>query len=410
VLDQTGLSQKNGAVASHVRIADRQEDIHAVRIATGGARLILGCDIVTATAPDSLAVANQGVTNAIVNSYVAPPAAFVLDNALDLSAEPMIRRIGEAAGGPKSVFLNGSEIATALLGDAIATNLFMLGVAFQQGLIPLREESILQAIELNAVAVEQNRRAFLWGRLAAHDRKAVETLAKPLIRTVEPASFAKTLPDVVAKRAAFLTEYQDAAYAERYKAAVARVEQAEREKAKGMSGLAEAVARNLFKLMAYKDEYEVARLYASGEFRRKLEQQFAGDYKLSFHLAPPLFSRRDPQTGELEKREYGPWVFTAFKLLAKLKGLRGTKLDVFGWTEERKTERRLVGEYLATVDELIARLDHDSHALCARIAEIPDDIRGFGHVKERNLKKAKAREAELLALLRQPRAKPAAAE
>jgi indolepyruvate ferredoxin oxidoreductase len=346
----------------------------------------------------------------VVNSYVAPPAAVVLDNALDLSAEPMIRRIGEAAGGPKSVFLNGSEIATALLGDAIATNLFMLGVAFQQGLIPLSEASILQAIELNAVAVEQNRRAFLWGRLAAHDRQAVEKLAKPLIRTVEPASFAKALPDVVAKRAAFLAEYQGASYAERYKVAVARVEQAEREKARGMTGLAEAVARNLFKLMAYKDEYEVARLYTSGEFLRKLEQQFAGDYKLSFHLAPPLFARRDPRTGELEKREYGPWVFTAFKLLAKLRGLRGTKLDVFGWTEERRTERRLIGEYLATIDELVARLDHGSHALCTRIAEIPDEIRGFGHVKERSLKKAKAREAELLALLRQPRAKPAAAE
>jgi indolepyruvate ferredoxin oxidoreductase len=410
VLDQTGLSQKNGAVASHVRIAERPEDIHAVRIATGGARLILGCDIVTATAPDSLAVANQGVTNAVVNAYVAPPAAFVLDNALDLSAEPMIRRIGEAAGGPRSVFINGSEIATALLGDAIATNLFMLGVAFQHGLIPLSEASILQAIELNAVAVEQNRRAFQWGRLAAHDRAAVETLAKPLIRTVEPASFAKALPDIVAKRAAFLAEYQDAAYAERYRAAVARVEQAEREKAKGMSGLAEAVARNLFKLMAYKDEYEVARLYTSGEFRRKLEQQFAGDYTLSFHLAPPLFARRDPRTGELEKREYGPWVFTAFKLLAKLKGLRGTRLDVFGLTEERKAERRLIDQYLSTVDELAARLDHDSHALCTRIAELPDEIRGFGHVKERNLKKAKAREAELLALLREPRAKPAAAE
>jgi indolepyruvate ferredoxin oxidoreductase len=199
-----------------------------------------------------------------VNAYVAPPAAFVLDNALDLSAEPMIRRIGQAAGGPKSLFVNGTEIATALLGDAIATNLFMLGAAFQQGLIPLSEASILQSIELNAVSVEQNRRAFLWGRLAAHDPKAVEALAKPMIRSVEPASFAKALPDVVAKRAAFLTEYQDAAYAERYRAAVARVEQAEREKAKGMTGLAEAVARNLFKLMAYKDEYEVARLYTDG--------------------------------------------------------------------------------------------------------------------------------------------------
>ncbi len=271
-----------------------------------------------------------------------------------------------------------------------------------------RIEAILRAIELNGVAVEANKRTFAWGRLAAHDPAAVEAQARPSIR--EEAPPAQTLADIIARRVEFLTRYQDAAYAERYRAAVARVETAEKDKARGRSGLAEAVAKSLYKLMAYKDEYEVARLYTDGSFMKKLNQQFDGDFRLEFNLAPPLFAARDPATGHLKKRAYGRWVFQAFKLLASLKGLRGTAFDVFGYTEERKTERKLIGEYEATVDQLLARLDTQNHAIAVQIAHLPEQIRGFGHVKEKNLATVRQREAKLLATFRSPGVSATAAE
>jgi indolepyruvate ferredoxin oxidoreductase len=398
VLDSTGLSQKNGAVASHVRIADNAADLHAVRIATGGARLILGCDIVTAVAPDALATANQGATNAVINTYVVPPAAFVMDQTIDLGAERMIARIKAAAGGPDSVFVNASQLATALMGDAIATNLFMLGAAYQKGLIPLPAEAILRAIELNAVAVEMNKRSFAWGRLAVVDPEYVESVAAPMMpKKTAQTAIAQTLPDIVAKRVKLLTDYQDAAYAKRYADLVARVEQAEKTRAKGREGLAEAVARNYYKLLAYKDEYEVARLHTDPAFAEKLNRQFEGDYTLRFHMAPPLLARRDPQTGELQKMEFqGKWLLPVLKVIASMKGLRGTAFDIFGRTAERRMERALITEYEAIVAALIAKLDGDNHALAFQIADVPDRIRGFGHVKERNVKLARADWARLL--------------
>jgi indolepyruvate ferredoxin oxidoreductase len=221
---------------------------------------------------------------------------------------------------------------------------------------------------------------------------------------------AKTFDEIVAKRVATLTAYQNAAYARRYEALVKRVREAEATKARGKSGLAEAVARYAFKLMAYKDEYEVARLYTDGEFQRNLNEQFEGSYKLAFHLAPPLFAPSDPKTGELKKQMFGPWVFTAFKLLARLKGLRGTPLDVFGYTDERRTERKLIAAYETTIDEVLERLTPETHALAVDIAGVPEGIRGFGHVKERHLKAALARQAELLAMLSNPARRAAAAE
>ena len=410
VLDMTGLSQKNGAVASHVRIAERQEDLHAVRIATGGARLLLGCDIVTAAAPNVLACANPGTTSAVINSHVVPTAAFVQDQSINLAGEGMVGKIRDAAGADRAAFVDATELATLLLGDSIATNMFMLGFAYQKGHIPLSEAAILRAIELNAVAVDANRLAFSWGRLAAHDPARAQATAKPLARTAEPESFARDLDDIVAKRAAFLTDYQDGAYADRYRGLVERVDAAERAKAKGRAGLAETVARNLFKLMAYKDEYEVARLYTDRDFLAKLHRQFEGDFKLGFHLAPPLLARRDPETGELQKREYGAWMLGAFRMLARLRRLRGTRWDVFGYAAERRTERALIEEYWAVIAELVDGLNQESHALACQIAEIPDEIRGFGHVKERNIAAAKAKERRLLARFRAPAPQASAAE
>jgi indolepyruvate ferredoxin oxidoreductase len=214
----------------------------------------------------------------------------------------------------------------------------------------------------------------------------------------------------VAKRVELLTAYQDAAYAERYRAFVDKVAAAEKAKAAGRRGLAEAVAKSLYKLMAYKDEYEVGRLYSDGEFLKKLSGQFEGDYTLTFHLAPPLFAERDPTTGELKKREYGSWVMPMFRLLASLKRLRGTWLDIFGYSEERKMERRLIGEYQATIDQVLATLGQDNHALAVQIAAVPETMRGFGHVKEKNVKAAKQREASLLAAYKSPATQPVAAE
>src|SRR5579883_1602688 len=408
VLDFTGLAQKNGAVMSHIRLAPRPEDIHAVRIAAGGAALVLGCDMVVAASPAALSRIEAGVTRAVINSALVPTAAFVMDGDVDFEAAAMQKALRQATGGKGIDFINATGLATALLGDSIATNLFMLGYAFQKGLVPLRLEAILRAIELNGVAVAASRRSFAWGRLAAQDIAAVTAQASPVLREEAPAP--ASLADLVARRAALLCEYQDAAYAERYRRAVAAVETAEKTRARGRSGLAEAAARSLFKLMAYKDEYEVARLYTEAAFRAKLDRQFTGDFRLGVHLAPPLFARRDPATGELRKREYGPWVFSAFRLLARLKGLRGTAFDLFGYTAERQRERRLIGEYEAVLAELAAGLDAENHALAVAIAGLPEHIRGFGHVKERNLRKAKAREAELLAAFRRPVAPASAAE
>jgi len=408
VLDFTGLAQKNGAVMSHVRLAPKPEDLHAVRIAAGGANLVLGCDMVVAASPAALSRIEPGITRAVINGYMQPVAAFVLNGDMDLGTEAMMKSIRDAAGDDATTFVDGTGLATAILGDSIATNLFMLGYAWQKGLVPLSLDALNKAIELNGVAVETSQRTFAWGRLAAHNLGAVQVAAKPTMRVEK--TVARTLPEIVAKRVELLTAYQDKAYADRYAAFVDKVAKAEKQKAPGRSGFAEAVAKSLYKLMAYKDEYEVARLYTDGDFQKKLAGQFEGDYKLTFHLAPPLFADRDPTTGQLKKREYGAWVLPAFRFLAALKRLRGTSLDVFGYTAERKMERRLIGEYETTIDTVLSTLDQTNHAMAVQIANVPETMRGFGHIKEKNVLAAKAREASLLAAYRSPATAKQAAE
>ncbi|HTR87318.1 MAG TPA: DUF6537 domain-containing protein, partial [Reyranella sp.] len=408
VLDFTGLAQKNGAVMSHIRLAPKPEDLHAVRIAAGGANLVLGCDMVVAASPAALSRIEPGITKAVINGYMTPVAAFVLNGDMDLGAEAMMKSIRDAAGDEATSFVDGTGLATAILGDSIATNLFMLGYAWQKGLVPLSLDALTRAIELNGVAVETSKRTFAWGRLAAHNLAAVQAAAKPTLRIEKRV--ARTLSEIVAKRVELLTAYQDAAYAERYKEFVDRVATVEKTRAPGRSGLAEAVAKSLYKLMAYKDEYEVARLFSDGEFQKKLAAQFEGDYKLTFHLAPPLLADRDPDTGHLKKREFGAWMLPAFKVLASLKRLRGTAFDLFGYTAERKMERRLIGEYQSTIDAVLTTLDQTNHSTAVRIAEVPESMRGYGHVKEKNVLAAKAREASLLASYRTPATEKQAAE
>jgi indolepyruvate ferredoxin oxidoreductase len=410
ILDMTGLAQKFGAVLSHVRIAEHPESLHAVRASAGGANLVLGCDLVVAASFDARSKMRTDETRAIVNLQETVTSDFTRASVhYDFHGETLTRSIAEATGPDHSEFLDASRIATALLGDSIATNLFMLGYAWQKGFVPLSHEAIERAVELNGVAVAFNTQAFLWGRRAAHDLAAVEALVRPTTTEQSPP-MSDDLDSLIARRHALLVDYQDRAYAERYSQLVEAVRQAEMNLAPGRSGLAEAVARNAFKLMAYKDEYEVARLYAAPEFQAKLARRFEGDYKLRFHLAPPLLASRDPASGELQKRSYGAWMLRAFRVLAKLKGLRGSPFDIFGYSAERRGERRLIEDYAALLDELCRRLDQETHTLAVELAELPDEIRGFGHVKAANIARVKAREAELLTALRKRPAPTAAAE
>jgi indolepyruvate ferredoxin oxidoreductase len=402
VLDQTGLSQKGGAVMSHIRIAEAPADIHAARIAMGRARLLLGGDMVVAATPESLMRLARGSARAIVNEHEAVTGAFTRDPDFAIPGRELAQKIASALGRDHVDFFDATRLSTALLGDAIATNLFLLGYAYQKGLVPVSAAAILRAIELNAVAVPFNHRAFRLGRWAAADRAAVERIATPAAQAGEHLS--ETIEEIFARRMSFLTEYQDAAYAERYRRLVRRTQAAEELRSDGATGLAEAVARNFFKLMAYKDEYEVARLYTSGEFRKNLTRQFEGDFTLEFHLAPPLLAERDPRTGHLKKRRYGAWMMGAFALLAKLKFLRGTPLDLFGLSEERQVERRLIAEYESLLDEIIAGLSHENHAVAVDLVRLPEQIRGFGHVKMANLAAARARQEKLLEVFRSPRA------
>jgi indolepyruvate ferredoxin oxidoreductase len=397
VLDISGLAQKNGAVMSHVRLAPQPEDLYAVRVASGGADVLLACDPVVAASPAALSRIQTGVTKAIINSHAQPTAAFIFKPDIDFETAKMLHAIKTAAGDGDSIDATG--LAAALMGDSIAANLFMLGYAFQKGLVPLSLGAIERAVELNGVAVDTNKRSFAWGRLAAHDRAQVEALVRGALRD-DPVPEPQNLDALVERRAALLKNYQNAAYAQRYRNTVRTVRIAEAKLARGFSGLAEAVARNLFTLMAYKDEYEVARLYTDGAFIKKLQRQFDGDFTLDYHLAPPLLARRDPATGEPKKRAFGPWMRHVFKLLTWLRPLRGTALDIFGYSQERRMERRLIADYEALIGELLASLSPENHALAIEIASLPAKIRGFGHIKARNVESAKACEAELLALLR----------
>jgi indolepyruvate ferredoxin oxidoreductase len=398
VLDFTGLSQKNGAVMSHVRFARRTEDLHGTRVPAGGASLLLGCDTIVAASREALTCVEAGRTKAIVNSHVAPTAGFVMDPEFDLDV-PRLQRALRIALGDGVEFVDATSLAAALIGDVIATNLFMLGYALQKGLVPLGVAAIEHAIELNGVSVESNRRAFGWGRVAAHNRRDLEALARPIMWVQQESP--QELDALVEHRTASLTDYQNAAYARRYRDVVGRIAAAEAARTPGRAGLADAVARSLFKLMAYKDEYEVARLYTNGAFEQNLRRQFEGELSLEFHLAPPVLARRDPLTGAPRKHAYGPWVFRLFRLLARLRWVRGTLLDIFGRSAERRHERLLISRYEQVLAELAAALDHDNHALAVEIARVPEQIRGFGYIKARNMEKARAREAELLARFRE---------
>jgi indolepyruvate ferredoxin oxidoreductase len=399
VLDMSGLAQKYGAVMSHVQVAPRPEDVHATRLDTGGAHLVLGCDLVVTASTEAVARMAPSRTRAVVNASVTPTAEFVKNPDWQLPGSDLQRDIRETTQA--SDFVAATELAGALMGDAIATNMFMLGYAYQKGWVPLSGESLERAIELNGVAVEFNRKSFLWGRRAAADQEKVKRIAAPAGIIPIDQHFSRNLDELLERRVKFLTAYQDAAYADRYKALVQSVRQIEGERVNS-SKLAEAVARYYHKLLAYKDEYEVARLHADGTLEKKISGMFEGDYKTVFHLAPPLLAKTDPLTGEPRKMRFGPWVMGVFKLLSKLRFLRGTPLDLFGYTEERRMERSLIGEYEQSVERLLAGLNAQNHALAVQIASLPEEIRGFGYIKKRNVEAARKKSDELLARFSAP--------
>jgi indolepyruvate ferredoxin oxidoreductase len=403
VIDMAGLAQKGGAVQSHIRIAKDPADIHAIRVAAAGADLVLGGDIVVAGNKKVLAAVKPGTTAMVVNTAEMLPGEFTRDTEFSLPTERLRRAITAAAGSERCHFVNASRLATSLLGQSLGANMFMLGYAYQIGALPLSAAAVERALELNGEAVTMNVAAFRWGRRAALDLDAVEKLAAPMAS--DPAlKLSGSFDEMVARRVAFLTAYQNAAYAARYRGWVDKARAAEATLAPAACGLAEAVGRYLFKLMAYKDEYEVARLYSEESFAQQVKNTFDGEnLRLRVHLSPPLLAPTD-KAGRPRKITFGPWIFGLFRLLAGLKGLRGTAFDVFGYTRERKTERALIADYEAMLDEILSRLTPDNHAIAVGLAAIPEKIRGYGHIKMRHLAAAKADEA---ALLEQFRAGPA---
>jgi indolepyruvate ferredoxin oxidoreductase len=339
-------------------------------------------------------------TAVVYSTYEMSTADFTRNPNLKVPGAALRHAIQERAGkGPVHGF-DAHTAAVTLFGDSIAANLFMLGYAYQLGHVPIGSEAIEQAIELNGAPVEMTRNAFRYGRLAAHDAAALERIAGPSVR--ERAPKPETLESILEHRAKLLTAYQDAKLADRYRALVTRIADAERSRTPGRSGLADAVAKGYSKLLAYKDEYEVARLFADPAFEQALAGQFESRRKLEFHLAPPLLARRDKETGEPRKMRFGAWMLPVFRLLAKGKRLRGTAFDVFGYTAERRLERQMIADYEALVSEIADRLSPQTHPTAVALATLALDIKGFGHIKVRNYKAAKAREASLLQQLRNP--------
>ncbi len=415
ILDMAGLAQKGGAVWSHVKIADRPEHIHAARVAAGDANAVIGCDLVVTAGDESIAKMRGDYTRVVANHDRSNTSEFVRGFAAqarsgDVTAHPdpqfpsgsMQSRVIDAVGEANVEFVEASQLATALMGDAIATNLFMLGYAWQRGLVPLGFAALMRAIEINGTAIEAGKRAFQWGRRAAFDPASVDAAVRPQTETPEHHRLSGSLDERIARREAHLADYQDADYARRYRALVERVRSAEAVLGATESALTEAVARGYHKLLAVKDEYEVARLYTHGDFLRRVDQQFEGDYKLVFHLAPPLLTARDPATGEARKRRYGPWMLRAMGLLARARRLRGSWLDPFARSADRQLDRALLAEYEAAIEEILHRLSVSNRKTAVALAALPDDIRGFGHVRERYAAQARRRQASLLAALRRP--------
>ena len=396
-LNQTGLAQKFGAVISHVRIAKQQQAIHSVRIPAGDADLLLGCDLVVCASDDALAKLHRQRSHVIANDYESVTSDFIQNPDYQFPGDDMKESLRQEAGADKVDFINATRFAKSLLGDPIAGNFFLLGYAYQKGLLPVSFESIEQAITLNNVAIAMNISAFQLGRCAVIDCALLE---KHIPASAKSAKKLTDLDEIIQWRVEFLNAYQNAKYAQDYSDFVNRIRLIEQQILAPVtnSGLlfTEAVARYYFKLLSYKDEYEVARLYSDKNFLQQLRQQFSGDFKLKFHLAPPLISGKDELTKLPIKGVYGQWILKVFPLLAKLKFLRGTPFDLFGYSQERKLERQLIIDYRDAIEQIATGLDRHKLETAVKIAQLPETVRGYGHIKHKSIVQFKQNLSHLL--------------
>lgn len=397
IQDFSGLAQKGGAVLSHIRVSRTTDLVAAAQIPPGEADLLLAADTVVAADKGPISLYDKKRTTAVLNTHLTPVSSFVFDRDFDFRESAVIDAIGKGVK-KNPAKIDFTKFAELVCGDAIATNIMMLGFASQKGLLPVDPDSILQAISLNGVAVNANHLAFNWGRrIAEKPEEAMQIMADSGSGLKSP----DTLEDVIQHRAKFLIEYQDEKLANRYLNLVNKVQEIEKTFGKKRQ-LTNAVARYFFKLLAYKDEYEVARLYTNGSFEKQLKDNFDGDLTLTFNLAPPIFGGKKLFNGRPAKKEFGPWMFNAFKLLAKFKGLRGTRFDPFGLTKERKMERQLIEEYEELVNNVILQINENNYTYAARLLRYPDEIRGFGPVKEKSIKKVKKSKSKLIAQFNNP--------
>jgi indolepyruvate ferredoxin oxidoreductase len=400
VLDQTGMAQKGGAVTSHIKIGDRLEQIPSARLGTAQADLLVACDLVVASSPEVLGV-TRADTRVVANDEVAPTGEFQSNKAIDLSKGRFLAAIGKTVDPANIALAHAHSFSTRLVGDSIFTNIMMVGFAAQQGLLPLSVASIEAAVRLNGVAVKPNLQAFALGRLAAVcPEELIALTGPPQDETVYP----QTLTAMLESRGRHLAAYQDQRYADRYLGFMRELEG--RLRSRGLADpepfLIEA-ADQLARLMAYKDEYEVARLYSAPEFEKGLREQFAGDFRLSLNLAPPLLAfRKDAKTGRPAKIEFGPWMLRVLRLVQRFKGLRGGPLDPFGHTAERRMERRLIGEYRTLIEGLAGRITEANLPTAVKIAAAASAVAGFGPVKDEGVARFRAEVAALLAELDGP--------
>jgi len=407
ILDMSGLAQKGGAVLSHVRLSEHTADVTCSRIVTGTADLLLAADEVVASAKDTISLCESGRTYGVVNTHLIPIADFILNRDFDFRTG-QVNDVLLSAVRPESAFFDFTRPAERLLGDTIATNVMMMGFAYQRGLLPLSAEAIEKAIEVNAVSVKMNTQAFRLGRLAAADPARLMGMMRsqddaPVVKALD----AMSLDEIIDHRRALLTNYQNAALADRYAALVRKVREAAKDGGFG-DELPRAVAINYAKLLAYKDEYEVARLYTDGRFEKQLRDQFEGDFKFSFNLAPPFLSGARDGLGRPRKRSFGAWMMPVFRMLAGLRGLRGTPFDVFGYSAERQLERSLIADYEKDVVTVLGLLSPETLPTAIELLSLPDRIRGYGPVKEKAVADIKARYAELCAALMAPPPAPRA--
>jgi indolepyruvate ferredoxin oxidoreductase len=401
ILDMSGLAQKGGAVLSHVRLSEHTADVTCSRIVTGTADLVIAADEVVAAAKETMTLCESGRTAGVINSHVIPTADFILNRDFNFQSRK-VNHVLETSLRKDSSFLDFTKPAETLLGDSIATNMMMMGFAYQRGLLPLSAAAIEQAIEVNGVAIKMNTQAFRLGRLAAADPARIVAMMKGQDETAAVKTLdAMSLDEIIAHRSALLTDYQNEKLAERYRKLVREVQDAALNGGFG-EALPRAVAINYAKLLAYKDEYEVARLYTDGRFEKQLRDQFDGNYKISFNLAPPLLGGAKDALGRPKKRAFGAWMKPAFRLLARMRALRGTAFDIFGYSADRKLERDLIAGYEKDVAQILSVLSPPTLDTAVEILSLPDRIRGYGPVKAKAVQEAKARYAQLAADLASP--------